>query len=91
MKEIEKLHQDAKELHAHKQIEKKTLFLGSRLLRPGHRCFEINNDTKECKEAEFVSEVHFMKPNSRRIITKENHTYINALNIKNALKIYNRS
>lgn len=86
----EPINKDETELHALKKFEKRTVFLGSKLLRPGHRCFEVNNDTKECVEAKFETEVHFNKPNSRKVVIKENHTYINALNVKNAIKVFNR-
>lgn len=91
MKELKKLYQDGKEQHAEKQFEKKSILLGSKSLRPGHRCFEINNETQECNEATYQSEVHFNKPNTRKISVKKNHYYINALNAKNALKVFKRS
>jgi len=88
---IEPIKKDETELHALKQFEKKKLFIGSKMLRPGHRCFEINNITKECCEAKYETEVHFNKPNARKVITKEGYSYVNALNQKNAIKVFNRS
>jgi len=90
MKELHKIDADKTELHALKQFEKKTVFIGSKNLRPGHRCFQINNDSLECEEALYHNEVHFDKPNARKIMIKENHTYINALNKNNALKVFKR-
>lgn len=90
MKDFDKVNQDKTELHALKQIEKKSLFIGSVNLQAGHQCFEINNETKEVAPAQFQTKIHFNKPNTYEIIQKENHSYINALNKKNALKIFNK-
>ena len=77
-------------LHAQKEIEKKTVFIGSTKLTPGHRVFEINERTLDCSEAKYETEVHFNAPNKRKIIIKEGCVYICALNSKNALKRYKR-
>lgn len=83
--------QEETEQHALKQIERKSAFLGSAMLTPGHRVFEINTTTLECSEAVFETEVHFNAPHRRKITIKQECVYICALNIKNALKRYKRS
>lgn len=90
MKEIQKINSDKTELHALKQIEKNTVLIDSTVLRPGHRCFEVNHETLECIEAQYEREVHFNDPDTRNIMIKENCSYINALNAANALKVYNK-
>lgn len=90
MKELQKIDADKTELHTLKQFEKKTVLIGSKILRPGHRCFQINNKTLECVEASYHSEVHFNEPNRRKVTIKEGHSYVNALNKKNALKVFKR-
>lgn len=82
--------QDQVEQHALKQIEKKTIFIGSQKLTPGHRVFEINEKTLDCSEAKYETEVHYNAPNKRKIIIKEGYVYICALNSKNALKKYHK-
>lgn len=86
----EDVNADKTELHALKQIEKKTVWIGSEVLRPGHRCFQINNETLECIEAEYEREVHFHDADKRKIVIKPNCSYVNALNKDNALKVYNK-
>lgn len=81
---------DKTELHSLKQFEKKTVFIDSTVLRPGHKCFEINHDTLTCVEAEYEREVNFNAPDTRKVMIKPNHSYINALNSKNALKVYGK-
>lgn len=81
---------DETEHHALKQFEKKTVLIDSTVLRPGHRCFEINHETLECIEAQYEREVNFNKPDTRKIMIKPNCSYMNALNVVNALKTYNK-
>jgi hypothetical protein len=81
---------DQTEQHAQKQHEKKTVLIGSKILRPGHRCFEVNTQTLEVSDAKFETQVHFNAPKRRKIIIKESCVYVNALNAKNALKVYRR-
>lgn len=81
---------DEVKLHAEKQIEKKTVFLGREFLRPGHRCFEINTTTLAVTETQYERVVYFNEPDARKILTKENCVYINALNAANALKVYKK-
>lgn len=90
MKELEKINADKTELHALKQIEKKTVLIDTTVLRPGHRCFEINHDTLKCVEAQYEREVNFNDPDTRKVMIKVNCSYINALNSTNALKTYHK-
>lgn len=82
--------QERTEQFALKQIEKKTVFIGSLRLVPGHRVFQINTKTLEVCEAEYETKIHYNSPNKRKIITKEGFQYIMALNKKNALKKFHR-
>jgi hypothetical protein len=90
MKETEPNHKDITEQHAEKQIEKKTVLVGSKKLRPGHKCFEINIFTEEVAEAKYEAVAHYHLKFKRKIIIKIGHVYVNALNAKNALKVYYR-
>jgi hypothetical protein len=90
MKDIQKIDADKTELHALKQIEKKKVLIDSSKLRPGHTCFQINNETLECVEASYEREVNFNDPDKRKITIKPNCSYINALNKANALKVFNK-
>ncbi len=87
---VEPILKDEVKLHAEKQIEKKTIFLGSEILRPGHRCFEVNEKTLKAVEAEYSRVVNFNSPDTRSIMTKPDCVYVNALNAANALKVYHK-
>jgi|GEM_PF-2914929 hypothetical protein len=87
---VEPTLKDEVKLHAEKQFEKKTAFLRKEILRPGHRCFEVNEKTFETKEAQYERIVNFNEPDTRKIVIKENCVYINALNAPNALKVYKK-
>lgn len=90
MKEIASHHKDQVKHHSERQVEKKTVLLGTEALRPGHRCYEINTETLEVNEAQYRQVVNFNAPDTREVDTKSNCVYINAMNAKNALKVYNK-
>ncbi len=90
MKEIEKKVKDKISITAQRQIEKQTLLIGTSKLQAGHRCFEINTKTLSVKQAEFEAEVNFSKQIKYKVVTKPDCVYINALNAKNALKVYHK-
>jgi len=89
--EAEKPLLDETELHAQKQIEKKTVLIGSAKLTPGHRVFQINEKTLDCEEAKYNKEVHYTSADRRSIIVKPDCVYVMALNKKNALKRFKRA
>lgn len=90
MKIIEDIKKDKTELQALKQFEKKKVLVDTRVLRPGHKCFEINHDTLACVEAQYEREVHFNEPDTRKVMIKQGCSYINALNKENALKVFKK-
>lgn len=66
---------------------------------PGHKCFELNIETGEIKEAEFnVLPVAYPAGKLRKmsigvqkkIVIKEKHLYTTALNVKNAIKRFTK-
>lgn len=63
------------------------MHLGVMCVRPGHTLFEINHVTKSITPAEYVE-----GPNGKKsVFVKEGCEYIPALNLKNAVKRYNKS
>lgn len=90
MKEIELHTSDKTKLRDERQIEKKSILTGSEVLRSGHRCFEINTITLDVKEAEYSLEVQFSGKTTRKITMRRDCVYVNALNKKNALKVYHK-
>jgi tRNA(Ile2) C34 agmatinyltransferase TiaS len=86
----ERIKSDKVEIHAQKQVEKKTVKLGESFLRSGHTCFEINTKTLECQPAKYEPTATFNGGVKSVIIVKEDCVYVNALNKKNALKVYKR-
>jgi hypothetical protein len=92
MKELEKYNKISTEIKATIPIKKKTKLLGSLYPQKGHKCFEINNLTLEINEAKFesvtinitsISQENYV---NKKLLVKENCTYITALNKKNAMK-----
>lgn len=94
MKELENYNKTSTEIRAIKPIKKASLLLGTIYPKKGHICFEINTITHEIKEVEYEEVTIDIKSISgenykrKKLLTKENCTYITALNKKNALKKY---
>lgn len=89
MKDFDKVQKDEIKTVTQKQVEKRKVHLGSAMVRPGHRCFEINKDTLEVSEVEYNISATFNNGVKKEINIKENCAYIIALNKKNALKKFN--
>jgi hypothetical protein len=74
------------------EVNKLKAFLGTQILRPGHRCFDIDTTTGEVTEAKIISEAIVLPDKSigtsRRVIVPEGHVCFNALNKQNAIKKY---
>ena len=96
MKELENYNKVSNEIKAVKPIKKEFWLLGTLYPQRGHKCFEINLTTKEANEVvydEVTAEITSISGESfirKKISTKENCTYITALNKKNALKKFFR-
>lgn len=90
MKELQ-LHQENKiEISVKQQKEIKHELIGKIIPYNNHVIFEINNETLEIKKAKFSNTTYqFGGENKKEIVVKKGHTYIAALNKKNALKKFN--
>lgn len=89
----EKQLKDTIKVVGEKEVEKKLKLLGSIRPKKGHTLFEINLKTLEMREAETeIQPVVFREgqskfvPLRKKVVVKVGHTYISALNKKNALK-----
>lgn len=93
MKETQLNHKDSLKVVEERQIEKKKSLIGHSILRKGHKVFEIDLKTGIIYFAKVIETVEIKngKPvNKRRVDMKENCYYVNALNVKNAKKVFNR-
>lgn len=92
MKELENYNKINSEIRAVKPIKKTNVLLSSLYPQRGHKCFEINLDTHEINEVEYiettveVTSISGENYKRKKILVKDNCTYITALNKKNALK-----
>lgn len=93
MKETQSHNQDTLKVAEERQVEKKKQLIGKARLHKDHKCFEIDLKTGVIYFAKVLETVHIIngKPvNKMRIDVKENHYYVNALNVKNAKKVFMR-
>lgn len=97
MKELENYSKVSKEIKAVKPIQKQTELIDTLLPQKGHKCFEINRSTGEINEAVFKTEDVVFRMSTvlhgsvqKKLVVKENHVYITALNKQNALKKYQK-
>ena len=81
---------DQVKLVAKKQQEKQVKFLGSHTPKRGHTLFEVEIATGKINiailEGEVVLDNNGQPTLSKRLLAKEGHAYVSALNKKNALK-----
>ena len=96
MKQLENHSKVSKEIRVVKPIQKQKQLLDTLHPHRGHQCFEINTISGEINLAIFESsDVHFNLQSGgyvqKKLMTKENHVYITALNKDNALKKYLKS
>ena len=70
------------------QIERE--FIGLIIPHNNHTIWEINNETLTIKKADFVKKPIILgeSQNNNEILERKGHTYISALNKKNAIKKY---
>jgi hypothetical protein len=79
------------ELTVKQQKEVKHTFIGDILPHTGHVIWEINDITLTVEKAQFAKTTFQMfGENKKEIIVKKGHSYISALNAKNALKKYHQ-
>jgi hypothetical protein len=94
MKELENYNKTSTEIRAIKPIKKASLLLGTIYPKKGHKCFEINDITHEIYEVVYeevtidITSISGEKYKRKKLLTKDNCTYITALNKKNAIKKY---
>lgn len=88
MKEINPIQKDTVKISAERQVEKKRVLVGSQRLYPNQRCFEINKNTGDIKEADYKHFATFGGGYKRQVDIREDCAYIIAINKANALKKY---
>ena len=95
MKELEQYNKTSSEIKASVPIKKENKLIGTLRPKRGHKCFEINNLTLEINEATYesvtisITSISGEYYNHKKLLVKENCTYITALNKKNAMKKFN--
>lgn len=81
---------DQVKLVAEKQQEKQIKFLGSHTPKRGHTLFEVEIATGKINiailEGEIVLDSNGKPTLNKKLLAKEGHAYVSALNKKNALK-----
>lgn len=88
MKELETKSKIEIQVKKQKQVQNELLY--SIVPHNNHTVFEINNETLDVKKAKYsnVTALDFYGKPKKEIIVKKNHSYVSALNDKNALKKY---
>lgn len=98
MKEIQSKENDIEivtqvEAEKHYRLKK----LGAKTLHEGHSCFELDLNTGLINYAKYIEEaVTFedaqkgIQGVKRKLLVKDNHVYVTALNIKNAHKKFTK-
>lgn len=89
---------DKQEIVAPQEKQFEQVYIGSIKPHQGHTLFEINIKTGEIAKATFESTdvkwedaVNGIISKKRKVIVKPDHTYISALNEKNAIKKFNKT
>jgi hypothetical protein len=75
------------------QVKKGRRYKGRYVLKSGHKIWEINLVTNECKEAEYDKDINvdFQTKNTVKVLVeKENCIYIPCLNEENARKKFDK-
>jgi hypothetical protein len=89
MKELEPKSETKIEVSIKQKKQIQHELIGKIILHEGHIIWQINNETLEVEVAKFANATyHLGGKNKKEIIIKKGHTYIGALNKKNALKKY---
>ena len=91
MKELELKVETKIEVSVNKKKQIEHELIGDIELYDGHTIWQINNQTLEVEKAKFSNATyHFAGDNRKEIIVKQGHTYVSALNKKNALRKFNQ-
>lgn len=97
MKEIENHTQDKLGVYAEIPVKRELKYLGTLTPHKGHKCFEYEVETGIIREAQFeevtVNFAQAMKGDvsvRKKIIVKEGCIYTTALNVKNAVKHFDK-
>ena len=97
MKELEIINKDEVKIVKEVKQEKKIVKLGTIFPHSGHKCFEYNIITNELTLARFSEQaIDYTAAQKgeiakkRKVMTRENCTYITALNYKNATKHFEK-
>ena len=89
MKELELKNETKIEISVKQKKQVEHQLIGKIIPREGHKIWQINDQTLEIKVAEFSNTTYYLLgENKKQIIIKKGHTYVSALNQKNALKKY---
>ena len=89
MKELELKNETKIEISVKQKKQVEHRLIGKIIPFEGHTIWQINDETLEIEVAKFSNATyHFEGENKKEIITKKGHTYISALNKKNAIKKY---
>ncbi len=93
---VEQKNKDSVSVVSQNEAYKNVKFLGRIQLKKGQTLYEINYNTGEVKEAEFMNDKTFfadlqksLNPRQKKLIVKENCIYVLALNRKNAIRKFN--
>lgn len=90
MKIITEVVKDKDKIVNQKEVEKRNI-ISNLVPQNGHKCFELNLETDEITEADYVEVTTTLDGKvSKRINIKPNCLYQTALNKKNALKHFKR-
>jgi uncharacterized protein YpmB len=84
---------DKTEISIQQKQQKEKQLIGKIIPHKNHIIWEVNNETKEIRKATFekVSFIIGKNHQNKQIIVLQNHSYISALNKKNALKKFNNN
>ncbi len=91
MKELEINNKDKTEISIKQKKQVEHRLIDKIIPYDGHKIWEINNKTLETQKAKFsTTTYHIGKKNKKEIMIKKDHSYISALNKKNALRKFNQ-
>lgn len=89
MKELELKQENKTEISVKQQKQVEYEYVGNITPHDGHSIWEINVETLEIAKAKYANSTYvFGGENKNEIVIKKGHSYVSALNKKNALKKY---
>jgi hypothetical protein len=91
MKEVKLVESEKTELSVKQKKQIESELVGDIMPNKGHFLWSINNETLEIKKARFIdTDIYYGAIPKREVLINKNHTYIAALNKKNALKKFKK-